>query len=75
MYDYLIRINESALIFFVANQIDSGSRAITMEEGRGVVETLGGTYAEMSCKTGDGVNDLIEAALRQAMSSTLPFVL
>ncbi|KAL7718714.1 Ras family protein [Entamoeba marina] len=72
VFQYFVRMNDSSVIYLVANATDSGKRAVTMTEGKAAVENSGGFYAEISCKTGDGVKELLETSIHQYFISPQP---
>ena len=75
IYDYLYKVNNDAVMFFVGNMVDGENRAVTKEEGMEIANDAGSPYMEISCKTGAGIKELIEEAMKKVMSSNNEFVL
>ncbi|ELP84599.1 hypothetical protein EIN_172040 [Entamoeba invadens IP1] len=71
VYQYFSRMNDSAIIYLVASFTDVGKRAVTMSEGKNVVVSQGGFYAEVSSKTGDGIRELFEIAIHNFLTSEI----
>ena len=44
-----------------------GQTTVTPEQGAAVAKTIGARYMECSAKTGEGVQDVFNAALRESM--------
>jgi GTPase SAR1 family protein len=71
--DWLGRVKENApdcQILFVGNKIDEreNGMGVTLEEAAEVAREYGAECMEVSAKTGDGVNQMFEAAAKIALA-------
>ncbi|KAL7713972.1 Ras family protein [Entamoeba marina] len=72
VFKYFVRLNDSSIMYLVASSTDCGKREITMTEGKASVKDTEGFYAEVSCKTGDGVKELLTTSIKNYLNSSEP---
>ncbi|BFU18160.1 Ras family protein [Entamoeba histolytica] len=69
LFNYFVRLNDSAVMYLVASFTDCGKRAVSMTEGKASVNDQDGFYAEISSKTGDGIQELLQTAIHNYLQS------